>query len=239
MLSLSEPPLQPLIAASILSADFGRVAEEVGDVIAKGADLVHIDVMDGHFVDNLTVGPAMVRALRQAFPGVYLDVHLMVERPDRFIDAFAKAGANNFTFQVEVCQPHGEGRGIEGGGIDGEALIGRAHEHGMDAGLALNPPTPIEHIQPYLAFLDLVLVMSVLPGRGGQAFMPEVLPKAQWVQQVIDRHTRVEMDGGLNPDTSPGAVAAGVDVLVTGSSLFKAKDRAVVIDAMHQSQAIL
>ena len=233
MLHLSDPPPQPLVAPSILAADFGRMVDEVGDVIGKGADLIHVDVMDGHFVDNLTMGPDMVAALHRHFPGVYLDVHLMVERPDRFVDDFAQAGASNFTFQVEVCRPHGKKLGLDKGGVEGDELIEKIHKLGMQAGLAVNPPTPVEHVQPFLDDLDLVLVMSVHPGKGGQKFMPEVLDKARWVSQVVDRHTRVEMDGGLNLDTAPRAVAAGVDVLVAGSALFKARDRAAVIRALH------
>lgn len=233
MLHLSAPPPQPLVAASILAADFGRMVDDAGDALAKGADLLHVDIMDGHFVDNLTMGPAMVEALHTHFPGVYLDVHLMVERPDRFVEDFAQAGASNFTFQVEVCRPHGKALHLPDGGVDGEALIERIHKLGMQAGLAVNPPTAVDHAQPYLTDLDLVLIMSVHPGRGGQKFMPEVLSKAQWASQCVDRHTRIEMDGGLNAQTSPRAVEAGVEVLVTGSALFKATDRAGFIDRLH------
>ena len=227
MLDLSLPPSRPLVAASILSADFGRMAEECRDVLGKGADLLHVDVMDGHFVPNLTMGVDMIRGLRKHFPDTCLDVHLMVERPGDYVAMFAAAGANVFSFHLEVSRP------VRPAGVDAMSLIETIHAHGMRAGMVINPPTPADGLQPYLKSLDLVLVMSVNPGRSGQAFMPEVLEKVKWIKRHIGPATRLEMDGGISPATVDAAVAAGADTLVTASALFGAADRQAVIERLH------
>jgi len=226
MLDITAKPARPLVAASILSADFGCMAEECHDVLSHGADLLHVDVMDGHFVPNLTMGVDMIRGLRRHCADVFLDVHLMVERPGDYVAMFAEAGANLFSFHLEVCGGHG-------GEVDAAALIEQIHGLGMAAGMVVNPPTSPEGLQPFLDDLELVLVMSVNPGRSGQRFMPEVLGKARWLSGKLGPGTRLEMDGGLNPATAPQAVEAGVDVLVTASALFGATDRRAVIDALH------
>lgn len=226
MLDLKQQPGHPLVAASILSADFGDMAADCRRVLDLGADLLHVDVMDGHFVPNLTMGADMIRGLRRHLPDVYLDVHLMVERPQEYVEAFAEAGANQFAFHAEVCPP-GDG------GAQGLALIERIHALGMDAGVVVNPPTPVQAVEPYLDAVDLVLVMSVNPGRSGQSFMPEVLEKTRWVAQRVGPATRVEMDGGLSPSTAPLAVEAGADTLVTASALFGSDDPKRVIEAFH------
>lgn len=227
MLDINAKPDKPLVAASILSADFGCMADDARDVLDQGADLLHVDVMDGHFVPNLTMGQDMIRGLRKHFPDTFLDVHLMVERPEDYIDPFAQAGANMFTFHLEVC---GKDR-------DAFALIKRVREAGMKVGMAVNPPTNVTPLEPYLSQLDLALVMSVNPGRSGQAFIPDVVSKAQWLDACRGKRQsmRIEMDGGLSPDTAPQAVAAGVDMIVTASALFGADDRAEVIDALHRA----
>ncbi|MEE9213077.1 MAG: ribulose-phosphate 3-epimerase [Phycisphaeraceae bacterium] len=230
MLDITQPPPQPLVAASILSADFGKMTADCRDVLDKGADLLHLDVMDGHFAPNLTMGVDMIRGVRRHLPDVFLDVHLMVERPSDYVDMFAEAGANLFSFHAEVSQPM---RDASAGGEDADALIERVRAAGMYAGLVINPPTPAEALEPWLGKLDLVLVMSVTPGWSGQAFMSDVLDKARWIKQRIGPNTRLEMDGGLNADNAPAAVAAGVDVLVTASALFGADDRAAVIRQLH------
>ena len=235
MLDITKPPSQPLISASILSADFGAMAKDCRDVLTKGADLLHLDVMDGHFVQNLTMGADMIRGVRRHFADVFLDVHLMVERPGDYVESFAEAGANLFSFHVEVSKP------MRPDGVDPADLIKRIRDAGMSPGMVVNPPTTIEQLEqgigPYLDDLDLALVMSVNPGRSGQKFMPEVLEKTRWLKERVKPGTRIEMDGGLNMDTTPLAVGAGADVIVTASALFGSDDRAKVIATMKAGDA--
>lgn len=211
------------------------MADDCRDVISKGADLLHVDVMDGHFVRNLTMGVDMIKGLRKHFPDTCLDVHLMVEHPEEYVDSFAAAGANVFSFHLEVSSPAKIG---ENAGVDAAKLIEKIHAAGMKAGMVINPATAVDGLTPYLSMLDLVLVMSVVPGRSGQKFMPEVLDKTRWLASRLSPRTRLEMDGGINTQTVIDAVAAGADTLVTASALFGAADRAAVIAAMHAARKV-
>ncbi|HEY3315888.1 MAG TPA: ribulose-phosphate 3-epimerase [Bacillota bacterium] len=197
------------IAPSLLSADFARLAEEVAMVERGGADWIHVDVMDGHFVPNLTFGPALVKAVRRV-TRLPLDVHLMIEHPGDFVEPFAKAGADYLTVHVEAAD-------------DPLAVIRHIRELGVRPGVSVNPPTPLEAAEPYLSEVDLVLVMSVNPGFGGQGFIADVLPK---VRSLAGRPHgfAVEIDGGINAETVARAAAAGAEVLVAGSAIFGAAD---------------
>ncbi|MEM7577349.1 MAG: ribulose-phosphate 3-epimerase [Planctomycetota bacterium] len=228
MLDLTQTPARPLLAASVLASDFGAMAADAKAALDAGADLLHVDVMDGRFVPNLTFGADMIKGLRRHLPEVYLDVHLMVQRPQDYVKPFADAGANGFTFHIEVCDPYLT-RGIEA-----RWFIDEVRKAGMVPGITINPATPTAWIEPLLDHVDLALVMSVQPGYGGQSFMPATLEKAERLRELGGDRLRVQMDGGLDPQTSRGAVAAGVDVLVAGSAVFGADDRAATISTMQQ-----
>ncbi len=206
---------------SILSADFARLGEEVADVIAAGADGIHVDIMDGHFVPNLTMGPALVKSLRARFADVYFDVHLMVDQPQRFVGPFADAGADCLTFHIEATAGRDE--------HDEHALIRQIRSAGCEAGIVVNPPTPIDAIAHLIDQVDMVLIMSVNPGFSGQSFMPEVLDKARFVAERKAGHVRLQMDGGINEQTVAEVRQAGVDTLVAASAVFGTEDRPATI----------
>jgi ribulose-phosphate 3-epimerase len=214
------------IAPSILSADLGRLAEDVRDAEAAGADWIHVDVMDGRFVPNITFGPAIVRAVRKATK-LPIDVHLMVVEPERHLAAFAEAGADGLSVQVEATTHL-------------QRTLHSIRELGKRAGAVLNPHTPEENLRYVLPDLDLVLVMTVNPGFGGQAFLPAMLPKIRRVRELIDQAKQpidLEVDGGIAPDTVGAVVEAGARVLVAGHSVFDQPDRAAAIRALRAAAA--
>ena len=218
------------IAPSILSADFARLGEEVAEVIRAGADLIHFDVMDNHYVPNLTFGPMVCAALKP-YATVPVDVHLMVEPVDDLIHAFAKAGANIITFHPEASRH-----------VD--RSLGLIKEYGCQAGLVLNPATPVNILENVLDKLDMVLLMSVNPGFGGQSFIPNTLVKICKVREMLDeyerqngRHIALEVDGGVKTDNIAEIAAAGADTFVAGSAIFGKPDYKAVIDEMHQQLA--
>ncbi len=215
--------LQPWIAPSILSADFARLGEEVRAVLAAGADIVHFDVMDNHYVPNLTIGPLVCEALRKAGIEAPIDVHLMVKPVDRIVPDFARAGATWITFHPEASEH-----------VD--RTIGLIRECGCRPGLVLNPATPVNWLDHVLDKIDMVLLMSVNPGFGGQSFIPSVLPKVARVREMIDRsgrEIRLEVDGGVKVDNIAAVAQAGADTFVAGSAIFGAKDYRATIDAMR------
>jgi len=210
------------IAPSILSADFAALAQAI-DAVAPQADLLHVDVMDGHFVPNLTIGPPVVASIRK-HTDLYLDCHLMMTTPGDYLEAFKQSGANGCSVHVEV----GETR----------QLIKEMRSLSLDVGLALNPETPFEAVSPYLADVDLVLVMTVHPGFGGQSFMAEVVPKVRQVREELDRmgsEAALQVDGGIDVKTVGQVASAGADTFVAGSAIFHHDDPAAAAKAIRDA----
>jgi len=201
------------LAPSILSADFARLGEQIDEAARAGADYIHVDVMDGHFVPNITIGAPVVAAIRP-LTGLPLDVHLMIEHPERYISDFVDAGADIITVHVEAS-PHLK------------STIRLIKELGAKAGVSLNPATPLSAVDEFVHHVDLVLIMSVNPGFGGQSFIPETLPRIANMRRMLDNRKpgiELEVDGGINAENAPEIVEAGADVLVAGNSIFRAED---------------
>ena len=219
--------MTPLIAPSILSADFARLGDDVRDVLDAGADIVHFDVMDNHFVPNLTIGPLICEALRNYGIEAPIDVHLMVEPVDRIIPDFAKAGASYITFHPEASRH-----------IDRSLALIR--DEGCKAGLVFNPATPLDCLEYVMDKVDMVLLMSVNPGFGGQKFIPSALTKLRQAREMIEasgREIRLEIDGGVKVDNIGEIAAAGADTFVAGSAIFGSEDYAATIAAMKKNIA--
>lgn len=215
---------QVLIAPSILSADFSKLGQEVADVEAGGADWLHVDVMDGHFVPNLTFGPLVMGAIAP-LTKLPLDVHLMIENPEQYIPAFAAAGAHVITVHAEAC-------------VHLHRVLHLIKEQGVKAGIAINPATPVSAISEILEIVDLALVMTVNPGFGGQAFIPSTLRKIKQLDEFRVQHGhsyRIEVDGGIAAPTAPLVVEAGADVLVAGNAVFGRSDRRAAMEEIRAS----
>lgn len=210
------------VSPSILTCDFAHAADELRFVENSGADMVHLDVMDGVFVPNLSFGPPVIERLRP-LSDMFFDVHLMMEYPDRLIEAFAKAGADLINFHVECASPI-------------EETLEKIHALGKKAALTIKPKTPASAVFPYLDKLDMVLVMTVEPGFGGQSFMEDMMPKVEELRAEINRRglsVQIQVDGGVSAKTAPIAAAAGADIAVVGSALFNSPDPAALVDEIH------
>lgn len=209
------------VVPSVLSADFARLADEIDVITSAGVRVVHLDVMDGHFVPNITIGPPVIAKLRKVSNLVF-DAHLMISEPERYAEHFVEAGADHITFHIEVAQ-------------DPPKLIDRLHKLGCTAGLCLNPETPVDSIRDFAPLCDMILVMTVHPGFGGQEFMPEAAKKVAQIRKIVGPAIRIEVDGGIDPETTPIVVSYGADTLVAGNAIFGRNDRIAAINAIREA----
>jgi ribulose-phosphate 3-epimerase len=209
------------IAPSILSADFARLADEIAMIESAGVSMVHLDIMDGHFVPNITIGPPVVEKLRR-HSKLFFDCHLMITDPRKFAPIFIKAGANNLTFHIETEKNPAE-------------LIKLLRDMGATAGLCLNPETPVKAIEKVAPFADMILVLTVHPGFGAQQFIPEAARKIVQVRKIVGPDIRVEVDGGIDPQTAPLVVSYGADTIVAGNAIFSKPDRIAAINALRNA----
>jgi len=209
------------VVPSILSADFARLADEIAEITLAGVGMVHLDVMDGHFVPNITIGPPVIAKLRKVSDLVF-DAHLMISEPAKYAEPFAGAGADHITFHIEVAD-------------DPLKLIDKLHDLGCSAGICLNPETPVEKIAAVAPHCDMVLVMTVHPGFGGQEFMPEAAEKIARVREIVGPDIRIEVDGGIDSQTTPIVVSYGADTVVAGNAIFAKNDRIAAINAIRNA----
>jgi len=209
------------IAPSILDADFARLADEIAAVEAAGVNMLHLDIMDGHFVPNITIGPPVIAKLRKVSRLVF-DSHLMISEPAKYARRFIEAGVNHITFHIEAAD-------------EPEELIDELHEQDVTAGICLNPETPVEAIRQVAPLCDMVLVMTVHPGFGGQKFMPEAAKKIVEIRKFVGPEIRIEVDGGIDPQTAPIVVSYGADTLVAGHAIFSKSDHVAAIEAIREA----
>ena len=209
------------VVPSILSADFAKLADEIAEIESAGVNMVHLDVMDGHFVPNITIGLPVVAKLRK-YSNLVFDCHLMISEPAKYAKRFVEAGANHITFHIEATDKP-------------EKLIDKLHELGCTAGICLNPETPVEAIEAVAPLCDMVLVMTVEPGFGAQEFMPEAAKKIVRVREIVGPEIRVEVDGGIDAETVPIVVSYGADTLVAGNAIFAKTDRIAAINAIREA----
>jgi len=209
------------ISPSVLSCDFAKLADEVAEVESAGAKIIHLDVMDGHFVPNITFGPPVIAKLRK-YTDLTFDAHLMITDPEKYAESFVKAGVDHITFHIEVCE-------------EPERLIDKLHKLGVTAGVCINPETDVKAIEKVASLCDMVLVMTVHPGFGGQSFIAEAAEKLKPVRQLVGGEIRVQVDGGINPTNSGKVISLGADTLVAGNAIFSKTDRAAAINAILEA----